>query len=310
MPRPKKPEVLIGKGGPTEQGWHRISSFLECPQKYLYSQVRKIRRPLSGTPDYFAVGLLFHAGRARWFTLRFDTSAQAWSSIQDAMAHEAEEQKLPIRAEAERQALRYMQEYVNHWSVRPKPRPVAAEYLIGPAPLSKDPGDISLTRTARLDDVSYYPGDDGLYIGEAKTDGESVDNCVETYTLHGQPLMQRILWGMAPQGEAKLGPVKGVMLDMLIKGRGKNKSKFARMPIPITQKVIDWYIKSMRGYLRAAASVNWNSEVPHNPTMCKRCDFRDLCMHGRSAAGQFVLENGDSLVRWKPTEGKEKEPWT
>lgn len=308
---PKKPEneVIVGEGGPTSAGWHQISTFLECAKRFQFKVVRGIKMPLTTIPDYFAVGSLFHAGRARWFARKFDTSNETWKSIQAAIAEEAEKQPLPIRQEAERLALRYMQEYVNHWCVRPRPTPVATEYLLGPAPIKPD-DPFFLHRTARLDDVSKYPEGGGeLYIGEAKTDGDSLDNCVETYNLHGQPLLQLLLWKMAPQGEAKLGPIKGVMLDVLVKGRKGQKSKFARMPIPITDHSLQWYVKSMRGYLRAAASVDWNADVPRNITQCKRCDFRDLCKYGKSAAGRYVTAGGNSLVRWRPDGERQVPPW-
>lgn len=311
-------KVELGQGGPSAMGWHTIESFLRCPKEYQYQQIRKIRQPLASTPDYFAVGILVHAMRARWFSLRFDTSNEAWESIKLAAKEEMERVELPIRPDAERLALRYMQEYVAHWSIRPRPEPIAAEYLIGPAPLlQNDP--LTLHRTARLDDVSRYPEfGNALYIGEAKTDGKSVDNCLETYTLHGQPLLQMLLWKMAPQGEQRHGPVAGVMLDVIVKGREGQRCKFARIPLKYTNRALEWYIDSMRGYLAAASRVDWNTSVPRNVTACTRpaggamripCPFRDLCMHGRSAAAQFVLENGDSLVRWVPTDEQTTPPW-
>lgn len=310
--------VPVGGGGATTQGWHKIESFLRCPKEYQLSQVRGIVRPESTTPDYFAIGILVHAMRARWFGSRFSTTPETWESMVKAAHDEMEKAKLPIRPEAERLAMRYMQEYVGHWAVRPKPTPVAAEYLLGPSALVVgDP--LSLYRTARLDDVSRYPElGNQLYIGEAKTDGKSVDNCLEQYTLHGQPMLQVLLWKMAPQGEATHGPVAGVMLDIIVKGRDGGRSKFARMPIQVTDHSLEWYTKSMRGYLTAASRVDWNSEVPRNVSACTRaagaashipCMYRDLCKFGRSAAGQYVLPGGNSLVRWTPTETETTPPW-
>lgn len=313
----KAKKVIVGEGGVTSAGWHQCESFLRCPKEYQFSKVRGISVPADATPDYFAVGILFHAGRAVWFSKHFATDNKTWVAIKKKVEEECEKAPLPIRRQAEEQALRYIQEYVNWYCVRPKPEPLAVEYLLGPAAL--DPSDpLYPHRTARLDDVSRYPEGGGkLYIGEAKTEGTSVDACAETYLLHGQPLLQTLLWRMAPQGEATHGPVEGVMLDVLVKGRKGARSKFARMPIPITQLSLDWYIKSMSWWLRAAQKVDWNSEVPRNITACTRkagsatvpCQYRDLCRYGQSVAGRYVGADGNSLVRWTPDDEKKVPPW-
>src|SRR6185369_15921944 len=113
---------------------------------------RGIHKPLNQTPDAFGIGSLHHAGRARWFSLRFATDDSAWASIRQAVDEEAERQKLPVSVKARQQALAYLDEYVNHWSKRPRPSPIATEYKVGPAPLQPD-DPFFLWRTARLDDV-------------------------------------------------------------------------------------------------------------------------------------------------------------
>jgi hypothetical protein len=318
-PPPMEPEVLFdgSGGGATEAGWHSIESMLKCPKEYQLRHVRGVREPQYILPDHFAVGSLFHAGRARWFTLRFATDAKAWDSIKEAVEHEASIQRLPVRMVAEQKVLQLLTLYCEHWSQRPKPKPLCAEYKLGPAPIKQgDP--FMLHRTARLDDASYYPEANGkLCLGESKTTSGSINDCVNQYTLHGQPLLQLVLWKMAPQGEAKHGKVAGVMLDVAQKPSGKNPAKFGRMFIPVPDFALSWYVDALRTYLRAAAQVDWDTEVTRNIAMCTRmegrarlpCEFRELCSHGRSAATRYVLRNGESLLSHKPKPGVMRMPW-
>jgi hypothetical protein len=181
-----------------------------------------------------------------------------------------------------------------------------------------DPDDETTYRTARLDDVGFYPEAGGLAIGEAKTTSTPVGDTVREYTLHGQPLLQMALWKVAERGEKLHGPIKGVVLDVIKKPYGKSeKPDFTRALIPIRQHALDWYVDNMLMYLRVMAKVTWDSEVPRNVTACTRgagkgrvtCAFQELCMHGKNAAGEYVLASGQALRHHVPTEGKTKFPW-
>lgn len=310
-------KVIVGRGGPTSAGWHSVEQFLRCPKAYQFGKVRGIRQPLEQTPDHFAVGLLHHAQRARWFALKFATSAKAMASVQDAMFEECEKQQLTISTDAQQRARVLFDAYIKHWSKRPRPTPVAAEYLVGPAPLV--PGDPEyLWRTARLDDVSIYPEAGGrLCLGESKTTGDSIGDCITQYTLHGQPLLQLLLWKMSPRGEAMHGPAAGVMLDICKKQSGRNPPKFERCFVPVKDSVLEWYAPSLRGYIAAAMAVGWDTEAPRNTQGCTYkagrmravCDFRDLCMHGKDGAGKYVLSDGTALRKFEPEPGKTRMPW-
>lgn len=311
------PEVIVGESGPSQAGWHSVQDFLTCMKEGQLRHVRGIRKPLANNPDYFSIGSALHAGRARWFTLKFATDEKAWVSIQDAVRKELEAQKLPTSLKAEQDAMKYLQEYVDHWSKRPKPTPIATEYLIGPAPVQpNDP--FFFYRTAKLDDISKYPEAGGaLCIGETKSTSTTVNDCINQYTLHGQTLLQLVLWKSAPQGEATFGPVQGIMLDIIKKGYGNERSGFARQFLPITDISLAWYRKSMAGYLRAISQIDWNADAPRNITACTRlvgrarvaCEFRELCQHGRSASIKYVLRDGESLLTWKPTDERKVPPW-
>lgn len=310
-------EVAHGGGGPTDAGWHKIEAALYCWKEYQLSQVRGVHMPSNQTPDHFATGIGFHAGRARWFADKFPTDAKGEKRIKEAVEEDLDKQKLPVSVDAKQFTFKLLKEYVEHWSVLPKPTPVVAEHLVGPAPLQKD-DPFPLWRTARVDDCSYYPEAlNGLCVGEAKTTSATINDCINQYTLHGQPSLQFILWHMAPQGEAKYGKLKGVMLDIVQKGYGRDKSKFARHLLTYSDHMLAWHIKNLRFALKAIASVDWNTDTPRNITSCTRligkgrvaCQFRELCLHGKSASIKYVLRDGKSLLSFKPDGERQVFPW-
>lgn len=253
-------KILLGGGGATTKGWHRLERAFKCLKEYQYAEVRHITKPTEFNPDHFSVGAIFHAGRAMWFSLNFDTSKSAWKKIKAHMEAEALTFKLPATFKAERMAATYLTEYIAHWRVMPKPRPIAAEYLLGPAALKKgDP--LYLYRTARLDDVGFYPeAGNRLAIGESKTTSSSINDCINQYTLHGQPILQYILWKMSKRGEAKWGPCAGTVLDITKKGYGGRPCEFSRVFIPWTDREVNWMTRSIREKLTEIRDMGWDDE--------------------------------------------------
>lgn len=284
---------------------------------YQYEGVRGIKKPLAAVPAHFAMGLLFHAMRARWFTLRFADDTKAWESIQEAADAEQKAQDLPMPVAVLEDALALMGHYITHWSRQPKPTPIATEHLLGPAPISKgDP--FFLYRTARLDDLSKYPEALGeVCIGESKTASTSIGQVVQEYEMHPQPLLQYALYSNCENGEKRFGPAAGIMLDITVKGDARSDPKFGRVFVPVTDVQRSWFGRSMAGYLRAAASVDWDTDAPRNPLGCTYmagrarvdCTFKELCMHGKSSSGSYVMRDGSSLRAHQPRPGQEKMPW-
>lgn len=310
-------EIEPATKGPSIAGWHSISTFLRCPKEYQLSQVRGISVPRTLVPDPLAIGSLFHEGRAHWFQSGFPSDTKYWEKLKSYIEKSADTSNPPMRVDAISRTLSYLSQYIAHWAMRTKPEPVIVEKDVGPAPLKKD-DPFFFHRTFRPDDISYYPLEAGpkLCIGELKTTSVGVDDAVNEYTLHGQPMMQWLVWKMAKNGEAKYGPVEHVMLDVVVKGYGKEKCTFARHPIRITNHSLDWYANSMRGYLRAASLVTYDTDVPRNITNCTRligrarvpCQFRDLCQFGKSAANRYVDREGHGLSNPKYKEYPVK-PW-
>lgn len=312
-------KCIEGDSGPTEQGWHKIESYLRCPKEYQYGVVRGITVPRHEQPDYLSVGSLVHAGRAKWFALGCPPPKDdnAMAEVAAAMTAEAYKQKLPITLDAQRQATALVGAYINHWSMRAQPQAVAVEYKIGPAPLLNG---YSETRTARLDDLSRYPeAGSQLCIGECKTTSTSVNDTINQYRLNGQLVVQLALYKMDPNGEAKFGPVAGVMLDIIKKGYGKDRPAFARELISLPTHVVDRFAKQISEATTQATSTRWNHTVARNISACTRiigrarvaCQFRDLCIRGRNAASQFVFADGTPIVQFTPDDKNNKTsmPW-
>jgi len=316
---PKLPgdEVLVGEGGRTDAGSGRTSLLMKCPKAYQYDAIRGLRVPQAQMPSHFAVGILFAAMRREWFGRKFDTSEKTWRFLKKKCQQEAELQHVPIRPEDERQALALMGLYIDHWGKRPKPRPVAAEYLLGPCPLVPGMKDEVFKRTARLDDLSYYPEAGGaLCIGEAKTTSGDVGAVIREYELHVQPMLYTALYNVAPQGRAMFGPVAGVVLDVVCKPSEGRKPSFHRVAIEIREKALKEFVESTQYHLELARRMGWDSNVPRSyrctemhGRMRVDCTFKELCRFGSAVAGKFVLADGRALRKYEPRPGAEKMPW-
>lgn len=285
-------------------------------KEYQFDKVRGIYQPTSQMPDYFAIGILMHIAKGLWFSKRFRTDDKTMKQIHDAVQQAAAKSKKPMRVEAIQLTFRYFAEYVEHYKIRPLPTAIAAEYFVK-GKLTSGNG-MSLSRTARLDDVSTYPEAQGkLCIGEAKTTSLSVADSTLQYTMHGQPMQQMAIWEVSPDGKAKHGDIAGVMLDVIVKGYGKARSKFGRVFIPKpNEHTMKWFVKNLIHVYQTASGIDWNSEVPRNISMCTRqvgrarvqCPYFKLCQHGKAATSQYVLEGGKSLLDWKAP-GRVVPPW-
>lgn len=315
----KMPEIHFDEAplGATEKGWHSIEAFLRCPKEGQYAKIRRIVSPKHQTPDYFAVGQLMHVAKAHWFLNNFRTDAKFHASLLVAVQKAAEQNKLPVTLKAEQTALKYFEEYIAHYSLRERPQVVAAEYLLGPVPLRPD-HPLYAFRTARLDDVSFYPEAGGaLCLGETKTTSGSVADCIKQYSLHGQIAMQLALWKAAPQGEAMHGPVAGVMLDVIQKGYSGQPCKFGRQLIRLTDRTLLWFSSNLERTLKAAMAMTWDSDARRNIGSCTRmagrarvpCEYQSLCIHGKSASINYLFEDGKSLLTWKPDDSRKVGPW-
>lgn len=312
-------KILVGDAshGASEAGWHSIESFLTCPKEFQLQHIRKIVVPRAETPDHFAVGTLVHAGRAKWFERGFKTSAKTWDKIKEAVQQSAEAHKFPVSLKAEQLALDILTQYIEHWSMRPHPKPIAVEHKLGPAPIAKD-DPFYLFRTSRLDDLSEYEeAGCKLAIGELKTSSQSLNDMEKEYKLHGQPMLCQALYRFAKEGQLAHGRIDGIVLDCIQKGYGGERHKFARFFVETPEHALGWFVKDMRSYMRGAAAVDWDADVTHNIKSCTRmigrgripCQYRELCTNGRAASILYKMADGSDLSAHKPEAGRMKMPW-
>lgn len=314
-PMPDIP-TMWAEGGASGAGWSELEPFIICPKNYQFAGPRGITRPTGSTPDYFAVGSFVHVGRARWLATPADANRDdTWLQILADITKAREDMPLPCSETAEKDALRFITEYIEHWSVRERAKIVAVEHMLGPADLL-DGADTA--RTARLDDFGFYPEANGaLCIGECKTTNASIDDVHQQYLLHGQPTLQRLLWDKAPQGAAVYGSVAGMVLDVVKKGYGGKRCEFARIFVPHDPHVQQWAERELATATAAKNKVVWDSEPERRITSCTRligkariaCPYRDLCMNGRQGALGYVFKDGRSITQWTPTEGQMTPPW-
>ena len=310
-------KIVVGDSGPTEAGSHDTQLIFRCPKLFQLEVVRQLRIPAQGTPSHFAIGSIVGAMRREWFAKKFDTGAKTWKHLIRAAQEEAEKARLPIQQKDEAYSHYIMQEYIAHWSVRAQPTVKAVEYKLGPSPLVK--GDrFNLMRTAKPDDLSYYPEAGGaLCLADLKTTSNDFGALVREYELHVQPLQYIALYKVDPMGEKRFGKVAGFLLDAVQKpSERRKKPAFQRIFIEYRDEAIDNFIQSVRAYLISANKIDWDADVPRTfqcTYMAGRarvdCTFKELCRFGKAAAQRYVLADGTPLKKYKPRPGAEKMPW-
>ncbi len=306
--------VLVGDSGPTSDGSTKTQTMLRCPKMYQYQYVRGIGIPRSVNPSYFTVGSAYGAGVAAWFSIGFKAGAKAWMYIKRKVQEEAERNKLPFRPEDEAYALALLEQYMEHWILRPLPRVIATEFPVGPVP--------SLDRTGKLDILAHYPTGEGgtryqFCAGEVKTTSGDIGTAIREYEFHPQTLQYEALYLLDPNGAAKHGPVDGHMFEICQKpdGRGK-KPKFARAFVEVRAESLHTFVRSTNVYIKMQKTITWDSS-PVRTYQCTfqagrarvDCTFKPLCRYGKSGTGGLVLSNGSSLKSHAPAEGKRKYPW-
>lgn len=318
------------KSGPSEFGWHSgDEAFFRCEQEGVFKFLRHIEK--SGkkeTPRAMAIGLLFHAGRARWFANGF---TDQWQSIYQAVTQETARQPLPIPIGAEQEACSILTQYVAHYSKLPKPKVLAAELEVGPIITLEGSAE---SHTNRLDDLSIYPDfAHAEAIGEAKTTGGKPSAVYAHYNAnHGQLLKQMLVVTKAIEaGILKIikAPI-GIVLDVVQKGYGGDKCHFERFLITIEPYQLEWFARDLEETRRRRRELEAIEAHPsllepighsdslrpakRNPTACRRlvsgdggqyiaveCEFLNLCKFGRGAATEYAV-NGQPMgaVKGKP----------
>lgn len=318
--RPKFFDMPLGSSG---AGWHHIEPMSRCPKEFQYARIRGVRKHRDSMVSYLAIGILLHAARAQWFY--DDRQGDLWRKAMKRYRRRLLEAGEPeILEEHYQRAFKIFEAYVKYWALRPVTRIHAVEYMITPRWVMDTKADRTtnraavpeyLKRTARADSIESYDGEDGVWIGEAKSvyaGGRS--RLGETYSLHGQPLLLAALWG--PKEEKKFGKLNGILLDPMVKGDTRRRPTGApriKLHMKDLEVALRWFRRDMVIYLENANLVDWNTQVPRNAGTCMRptgpCDFRDLCKLGRAGVIGYETSDGTPLIKWQPAPGQKVPPW-
>jgi len=305
-----KPLVPITLGA-TAKGWHEIESLVACPKEYQFSRIRGITPRSIHIKESLSIGSLFHAARAQWLADNYQ--GERW---REAIRNYAKEHEAVMSARlspgAVAAATELAEEYVDYWSLRPKPKVLAVEYTFRARPLR--PGAPKEEwRTARPDSIELHRG--RTWIGEAKTTSYSMAKVKDTYMLSGQTLLACTLWSELET--KKFGPLAGVLLDGIKKRSGKTRPKcFPRVELPLSEMshALSWFPGNFTDWIRQSSLVTWDADVPRNVTACMRpygpCAYRALCLRGRAGALGFVFSGTNTpITDWEPEADKEVPPW-
>lgn len=296
-----------GGSGVTAWGYHELEPHLKCRKRYQFERLRGISKPISAEPEYFTTGSMVHAGRAKWLALGCALDSASIALVMKAVEDVLHEINRPVSPDALPNAKRWVNEYIEHYSLRPAPKCVATE-------LKLEHEFHGQPFTCRLDDVGFYAEEEGaLCIGECKTTSASIKECHNQYTLHPQPILQRALFAACAQGEGSIGKAQGTILDIIQKGLGKEKSKFARFTLRFSPQVIDACVRYLAKEREAARLLRWEStsdEAQRDYTSCNEkadngtlaCPYRSLCLNGRDASLEYVSE-GKFLSSHQPRNG-------
>lgn len=288
--------------GASVAGWHAIESAFRCEQEWVFRQ-RGVHALVKGDPSAMHIGILVHAGRAEWFLRGFKSFPLA--PVFEKAAHE---DKLTLTDAVKENATVLVDAYLNHWSKRPLPKPVAVEKTFS-ARLFDAAGKLGIfgKRTARLDDVSVYPeAMNRLCLGELKTTSGTVAQLVEEYELHGQLGMQHAVFKKSLEGAVKLGEPWGHMLDVVIKKWAKGGGRIVgaecqRVPMPMPDWYANYFAENLRRLCSMLAVQDIQAPAIRRLTSCSRprrdeygvhhyaCEYRKLCRHGKTAGGEYVM---------------------
>ncbi|UOF77405.1 pD-(D/E)xk nuclease superfamily [Caudoviricetes sp.] len=308
-----KPGVLVPfQHGASQRGWHALESWLLCPKEGQLKNVRKVRPRLTQPAEHFTVGGMLHTCRAQYLNDRRD--GDLWRKALELYSAELRARKTEVTQAMVRLVQDVFGVYVSYWRVRPTTTPLAVEYDLGLRGVSPNTPEWAY-RTARLDSIEHHQGK--AWIGEMKSTSHSQNRVTDMYALHGQLLLQMALWS---DEETKLfGPLGGVLLDIVKKPDGTHQPKaYPRVAIAYetVKFALDWFKKDLVTWQMQIGMVDWNATVERRPA-CMRtfgpCTYRDLCLSGERAGITFEYESSPgvfvSLDKWKPTKGKEVQPW-
>jgi len=215
-------DKILLNAGPSTRGWHRVESFLRCPQLYAYEKVLNYQWP---TSPPLVKGSLVHLGLAHWYARRREDQQggdrEKYYTANEAMEIGAKEWG-ELGAEWLPLAKRALAAYAAKWSTEKHKVLMVEEEVradIWVPKLSR-----SVLFTQRVDLVAEAP-DGKVYFWDHKTGFRSGKQMTTRYILSGQ--FHGIRWFGGQMFGDRFG---GIILNQI--GLGIGEIKLGRPAIP------------------------------------------------------------------------------
>jgi len=251
--------------GQSASGYHRIATFISCPQKFAYRYLLNLKRPTEGMAT--GIGTVLHEALYAYY-VGVDVGEQVG--------------KLPARYSAcIRRGMELFEEYQRVYPVDPWSQVLLAEHEIEVAL-----GDHRFTR--RLDLVVLWGGK--IWVLDHKTAGRVTSRLRSAeldWSLATQELVgESVLPGMfgAPWG--------GFVLNVIGTGTEAVDCRYKRQPLRFPARFMSSLPRSLHWYFERAAALEGTDPwcYPRSGKCMGQygaCDFVDLCRYGRSAERNF-----------------------
>lgn len=295
MVEPVDAAVIIGHSGASGKGWSELKD-IECTRRYMYIKEKEaahlarvsnavrdglppIPRMTTAYDEAFQTGIFLHAARAYWLSqVSQQVDSNSLTDCNKAAKKDCEEQGFPLSELSFIEYSLMFMRYASYWAIRPKVQSYAVEYYLDHS-FSQFDESKTMTRSTRLDDVSFYPDVGAHCIGEFKSTFD-LSGSLKYYTAYNpQILMQWLLYFRA----AHTGPdIKGTMIDIWDKGKNKGTRHF----IPFSEKLMlqyeKWLVKML--YIRRQLLIG-KLEPETNFMVCNtfndayksQCAFKERC---------------------------------
>jgi hypothetical protein len=261
-------------GGPTNNGWSRLSDFLRCPYRYYLKHVKGLTSAsmMSDSSTAQEIGSYAHAALAAYYAAMLpDQRYPGWrrgcpppETIFAALE----------AAGAEPMALQGAREvwagYIDHWGADGW-TPMAVEMWAG---------DLDV-HTCRYDLVVSV--EDGIHDGIWAVDHKTLSNKADItlYAIDGEILGEAMCWKLFKLDEM-FGPLDGVCVNVLFKGKpAKGMKSYYRQWFPFNEALIAdfaYHRAFWQAQLEALAAAG---EFPKSHYGCvaryDKCLFWDHC---------------------------------
>jgi hypothetical protein len=219
-------------GGPSVNGWSRMSEFQRCPYAYYLRNVLSALPPEGyQTSGPLEVGVLVHACLAVHYGRMLPPGYPGWQAnlpSPDALLDAVTAANADIVFVQE--ARRLVEGYIDFYGFEDI-EPVAVEHSAG----------IEGIHTCRYDLLAWKDG--ALWNFEHKTASNDSGAALDAWWVDGEILGEMYAWKLSQLEEVFCGRLTGVVINLLIKSK---VPRFRRVEIVVPDKVLDAYARDRR----------------------------------------------------------------